>query len=135
MTGSPNLEFGKEYFFCLNSLLKSVDFEHFWVNHDSDPKFGIREGRLICLRSLFKSVDFGHFLVNHDPDPKMKHLREIFFGNKLVILEKKPWLKPQNEHISNLLVAAWSYLIFIHLLNRWNATLLLYIDRLYIFLG
>ena len=25
-------------FFCLNSLLKSVHFEHFWVDHDRTPE-------------------------------------------------------------------------------------------------
>ena len=50
---------------------KSVDFEHFWVDHDWPLKFGIREGRFFCLNSLLKSVDFELFLVNHDSGPKM----------------------------------------------------------------
>ena len=42
MTGPSNLEFGKgDYIFCLNSLLKSVDFELFLVNHDSGPKMNM----------------------------------------------------------------------------------------------
>ena len=62
----------KGRFFCLDSLLKSVDFEHFLVNHDWVPKVGIWERRFFCLNSFLKSVDFEHFWVNHDWVPKIK---------------------------------------------------------------
>jgi len=55
---------------CLNSLLKSVDFEHFWVNGELGPKFGFWEGRFFGLNSLLKSVDFKPFLVHRDRTPK-----------------------------------------------------------------
>ena len=62
----PQMGNWKERFFGINSLFKSVDFEHFWVDHDWPLKFGIREGRFFCLNSLLKSVDFEHFWVDHD---------------------------------------------------------------------
>ena len=54
---------------CTNSLLKSVHFEHFWVNPDQTPKLEFGKEDFFVLKSLLKSVHFEHFWVNPDQTP------------------------------------------------------------------
>jgi len=45
----------KGMIFGINPLLQSVDFEHFWVDHDWPLKFGIREARFF-VKILYLKV-------------------------------------------------------------------------------